>query len=60
MIMSSLAPFGLLSLLTLIGMPIAFIFLLIWINQIKKYGEIQVEQNKKIIQLLEKEKIDET
>jgi hypothetical protein len=30
--------------------------LLIWTHQIKKNGEIQVEQNKKIIQLLEKEK----
>jgi hypothetical protein len=45
---------GLFSLFFVTGVPVAVIFLLVWIYQIKRYGEIQIEQNNKIIQLLEK------
>lgn len=44
---------GFWSLLTVIGVPLAVIFLLIWIYKIKRNSEIQVEQNKRIIELLE-------
>lgn len=45
---------GFISLSIFIGVPIAVIFLLIWIYQIKRNSEIQVDQNKRIIELLEK------
>ncbi|WP_156431176.1 hypothetical protein [Bacillus sp. FJAT-29814] len=45
---------GLFSLFIVTGVPVAIIFLLVLIYQIKKNSEIQIEQNKKIIQLLEK------
>ncbi|MBS4220317.1 hypothetical protein KHA96_18610 [Bacillus sp. FJAT-49711] len=48
---------SLLSMLITIALPVAGVFLLIWIYQIKRNSEIQVEQNKEIIRLLEKEKI---
>ncbi|UOQ50050.1 hypothetical protein MUN88_08310 [Gracilibacillus caseinilyticus] len=41
-------------LLRVIGIPIAVFFLLKWLYQIKKNSDLQVEQNKKMIQLLEK------
>ena len=47
---------GILSLLFTIGIPVAIVILLVWIYQIKRNGEIQIEQNNKIIQLLEKAK----
>lgn len=47
---------GYMSLLITIGTPLAVVFLLICTLQIKRNGETQVEQNKKIIQLLEDEK----
>jgi hypothetical protein len=50
--MVSLLGFG--SLLITIGIPLAFVFLLIWTYKIKTNSDIQVEQNNKIIQLLEK------
>jgi uncharacterized protein YoxC len=46
---------GYFSLLIIIGTPFAVIVLFIWIYQLKKNSDLQVEQNKKIIQLLEKE-----
>lgn len=46
--------FGMFYLLMIIAVPILFVFLLIWIYQIKKNSETQVEQNKEIIQLLKK------
>jgi hypothetical protein len=49
---------GYLSLLIIIGTILAAVFLLKWIHQIKRNTEFQVEQNKKIIQLLKKEKIE--
>ena len=45
---------GIFSLLFTIGIPVAIVFLMVWIYQIKRNGEIQIEQNNKIIQLLEK------
>jgi uncharacterized protein YoxC len=48
---------GIFSLLITIAVPVAFIFLLIWVYQIKKNSESQVEQNKEIIQLLKKDGI---
>lgn len=51
--MVSVMGFG--SLLIAIGMPLAIVFLLIWIYKIKRNSDIQVEQNNKIIKLLEKE-----
>lgn len=50
--------FGFWSLLTVIGLPLAVIFILIWIYKIKRNSEIQIEQNKQIIHLLEKRNID--
>jgi predicted membrane protein len=48
--------FGLISLLFTIAVPVSFVLLLIWIYQLKKNSEKQIEQNKEIIRLLEKEK----
>lgn len=45
---------GLGSLLITMGMPLAMFFLLIWTYKIKRNSDIQVEQNEKIIKLLEK------
>jgi hypothetical protein len=45
---------GLFSLLITMVVPVAMIILLIWIYQIKKNSDIQVEQNKEIIELLKK------
>lgn len=50
--MISVMGFG--SLLITIGMPLAMFFLLIWVYKIKRNSDIQVEQNNKIIKLLEK------
>ncbi|HHW36541.1 MAG TPA: hypothetical protein GXX18_04635 [Bacillales bacterium] len=47
---------GLLSTIIVMVVPISMIFLLIWVYQIKRNSEIQVAQNKEIIQLLEKDK----
>ncbi|HHY71639.1 MAG TPA: hypothetical protein GX497_00120 [Bacillus bacterium] len=47
--------FGLLSLIFTIALPVSLIFLMIWINQIKRNSETQVEKNKEIIRLLNKE-----
>ena len=44
------------SLLITIGTPLAVVFLLIWTYKIKRNSDIQVEQNSKIIKLLEKGK----
>jgi hypothetical protein len=44
------------SLLITIGTPLAVVFLLIWTYKIKRNSDIKVEQNNKIIQLLEKER----
>jgi len=38
--------------------PLAVIFLIIWIYKIKRNSEIQVEQNKRIIELLENGKTE--
>ena len=43
------------SLLITIGMPLAVVFLLVWTYKIKRNSDIQVEQNNKIIKLLEKD-----
>jgi hypothetical protein len=43
------------SLLITIGMPLAMVFLLIWTYKLKRNSDIQVEQNNKIIKLLEKD-----
>lgn len=45
---------GLLSLFFVVAIHVAIVFLLIWIYRIFKNSDIQVEQNKKIIDLLEK------
>lgn len=50
--MISVMGFG--SLLITIGMPLAMVFLLIWVYNIKRNSDIHVEQNNKIIKLLEK------
>lgn len=46
---------GLGSLLIIFGMPLAVFFLLVWTYKIKRNSDIQVEQNNKIIKLLEKD-----
>lgn len=46
---------GLGSLLIIIGMPLAVVFLLVWTYKIRRNSDIQVEQNNKIIKLLEKD-----
>lgn len=46
--------FGVINLILGIAIPVAVIFVLIWIYQIKENGKIQVNQNQKIIELLEK------
>ncbi|MBB6447706.1 hypothetical protein [Bacillus benzoevorans] len=48
---------GLLSMLITIAVPLSMVFLLIWVYQIKRNSEAQVAQNKEIIRLLEKEKM---
>lgn len=48
---------GLISLLLTIALPVSLVFLLIWIYQLKKNSETQIEQNREIIRLLEKEQI---
>ncbi len=45
---------GLLSLFIFIAVPIYFILLFIWVYRLNKNSELQVEQNKKIIELLGK------
>lgn len=45
---------GLASLLITIGIPVAMVLLLIWTYKIKRNSDIQVEQNNKMIKLLEK------
>jgi hypothetical protein len=45
---------GLMSLFIGLAAPISFILLLIWVYRINKNSEVQVEQNKRIIELLEK------
>lgn len=45
---------GISSLLITIAIPVLVVFISIWIYQIKKNSETQVEQNKEIIQLLKK------
>ncbi len=47
---------GIFSLLITIAVPVLLVFLSIWIYQIKKNSENQVEQNKEIIQLLKKDR----
>ncbi|MBB6452500.1 hypothetical protein HNQ94_000945 [Salirhabdus euzebyi] len=37
-----------------IGLPIAVVLVLLWIYEIKSNSEIQVRQNKEIIQLLDR------
>jgi hypothetical protein len=54
--MISLMGFG--SLLTVVGVPVAAIFILIWIYQIKRNSDILVEQNRRIINLLENGKTE--
>jgi hypothetical protein len=54
--MISLMGFG--SLLTVIAVPVAAIFILIWIYQIKRNSDILVEQNRRIINLLENGKTE--
>ena len=49
---------GYLALLTVIGVPLALISFLICIYQIKRNSEIQVDQNKRVIGLLENRKTD--
>ncbi|MCM3764919.1 hypothetical protein [Neobacillus niacini] len=45
---------GIWSLLFTLGIPVAIVILLVWIYQIKRNGDIHIQQNNKIIQLLEK------
>jgi ABC-type enterochelin transport system permease subunit len=45
---------GMTSLFIIIAVPVSFVLLLIWIYRMNKNSEIQVEQNKRIIELLEK------
>ena len=45
---------GLMSLFIGLAAPISFILLLIWVYRINKNSEVQLEQNKRIIELLEK------
>lgn len=51
--MNGVMGFG--SLLFTIGLPLAMVFLLLWTFKIKRNSEIQIEQNDKIIKLLEKD-----
>ncbi|WP_353654010.1 hypothetical protein [Bacillus sp. ISL-55] len=44
---------GLTSLFIVIAVPVLFVFLLKWVYTTKKNSEIQVEQNRRIIELLE-------
>ena len=46
---------GIFSLLITIAVPVLLVLISIWIYQIKKNSETQVEQNKEIIQLLKQE-----
>jgi hypothetical protein len=56
--MSPPSTLGLFSMLITIGVPASIVFLLIWVNQIKRNLETQVEQNKEIIRLLQKERTE--
>lgn len=42
------------SFLFTIGLPLVIVFLVIWTYKIKRNSDIQVEQNNRIIKLLEK------
>jgi len=55
--MEAFGSIGLLIALLTTAFPVVIgILVLVWINQIKNNSEIQVQQNKKIIQLLEQER----
>lgn len=45
---------GLFSLMMYVAIPVVTIFFIIWIYRIKQNSDMQVEQNKEIIQLLQK------
>lgn len=47
---------GLLALLMTIAIPVSIVILLLMIHQIKQNTEMQIEQNKMIIQLLEEKR----
>lgn len=49
---------GFLSFVILIGMPVVVILLLLWTYKMKKNSEIQIEQNKRIIEPLENRVIE--
>ena len=44
---------GMISFFVVLAVPVSFVILLIWIYRMNKNSEIQVEQNKRIIELLE-------
>ncbi|ESU33473.1 hypothetical protein G3A_06020 [Bacillus sp. 17376] len=44
---------GMISFFIVLAVPISLVILLIWIYRMYKNSEIQVEQNKRIIELLE-------
>ena len=44
---------GMMSFFVVLAAPVIFVILLIWIYRMYKNSEIQVEQNKRIIELLE-------
>jgi hypothetical protein len=44
---------GLFTLLIMFGFLLAAIFLLKWIYELKKNSELQIEQNKRMIELIE-------
>lgn len=45
---------GMISFFVVLAVPVSLVILLIWIYRMYKNSEIQVEQNKRIIELLEK------
>lgn len=44
---------GMISFFVVLAVPVSLVILLIWIYRMYKNSEIQVEQNKRIIELLE-------
>jgi hypothetical protein len=51
---------GMISFLITIALPVSLVLLLMWIFQLKKNSEIQIEQNKEMIRLLEQTKTKQT
>lgn len=49
---------GFIPLLFMLGMIVSAIYLVKWVYEIKKNSDIQVEQNKRLLELIESQKIE--